>query len=98
MAMTETQATNLMSRVKGYYLRVMESIEALQGTALVLSQEVGAHGGIGAITSAISDETWGATYPFSKQEFAAIAADFAELTDVLGEHGDLKPNLAKLRE
>jgi hypothetical protein len=98
MAMTETQAMNFMSRVKAYYLRVMERVEVLQATALVLSQEVGAHGGISAITSAISDEAWSAAYPFSKGEFGAIASDFGNLTDVLGEHGDLKANLAKLRE
>jgi len=98
MAMTETQATNFISRVKTYYLQVMERVETLQAAALALSQEVGAHGGISAITSAILDETWNTMYPFSKQEFGSIAADFGKLTDVLGEHGDLKANLAKLRE
>lgn len=98
MAMTKTQAMNFMSRVKTDYLRVMSRVEALQAIALVLSQEVGAHGGISAITSPIPDEVWDTAYPFTKQEFGAIAADFGKLTDALGEHGDLKANLAKLRE
>jgi len=98
MAMTETQAVNFINRVKADHLRVVGHVEALQAIALMLSQEVGAHGGIGAITSAIPDEVWEAAYPFTKGEFDAVASDFGELTDVLGEHGDLKPNLAKLRE
>lgn len=98
MAMTETQAMNLINRARVDYLRVIDRVETLQAIALLLSQEVAAHGGVPVITSTIPDETWDVTYPFTKQEFVSIAADFANLIDVLGEHGDLKPNLAKLRE
>lgn len=98
MAMTETQAMNFLSRVKVSYTQIADHVQAIQAAALMLVQEVTAHGGVSTITSAIPDEAWDTAYPFTKQEFGAIAGDFGSLTDVLGEHSDLKPNLAKLRE
>lgn len=98
MAISENQATNFINRTKNDYGTVMGSVQTLQAIAEIVAQETSAWGGAAAITAAIPEATWDATYPFTKAEFADILSNFAAAVDVLGNHGDLKPNLVKLRD
>ncbi len=98
MAISQTQATNFINRTKTNYLSLMASVKVLQGLATENAQEVTAWGGGAAITAAIPDATWDATYPFTKAEFIDILSNFASCQNVLAAHGDLEPNLTKLRE
>jgi hypothetical protein len=98
MAISQTQAENFVNRTKTDYLSLMTSVRIVQMLAVQNALEVTAWGGAAAITAAIPDLDWDATYPFTKAEFADILNNFGDADDVLGAHGDLKTNLTKLRE
>ena len=98
MTISQTQAENFINRTKNNYLTIMANVKALQAAATENAQEVTAWGGGAAITGAIEQGTWDAAYPFTKAEFHDILANIASCANVLATHGDLEPNLTKLRE
>lgn len=98
MAISQSQAEHFINRTKNSYLSVLTHIQAVEAVALMNEQEVAAWGGGAAITAAIPSENWDAAQPFTKEEFHDILANIAALKDLMGNHGDLKTNLVKLRE
>lgn len=98
MAISQTQAQNFVNRTKVDYLAILAHVQVLQAIATLNTQEVTAWGGASVITAAVPTQDWDNAYPFTKAEFADILSNLASVADVLGSHGDLKPNLTKLRE
>jgi hypothetical protein len=102
MTISQAQAENFINRTKQAYQTILASVKSIQAIAGENAQEVTAWGGGAAITDAIPDGSdpgqWDSLYPFTKAQFHDALTNLASCADVLASHGDLKPNLNRLRE
>lgn len=96
--MDEQQAINFVSNVIADFNAMLAQIKQAQATALQRTQEMTAHGGAAVITAAIQQANWDASFSqMTKAEFADAMSNLASAEDLLGSHGDLKPNLYRLK-
>lgn len=94
---TSSQAINFVNQTKVEVGRVRGKAQDAQSIALLNSQMVTAHGGGQVIVDAISVGDWDSNFPnFTKAQFVDALANLASVADILGSHGDLKPNLYRL--
>ncbi len=94
---TSSQSINFVNQTKIDVSRIRGKTQEAQSVALLTSQQVTAHGGGQVIVDAISVGDWDSNFPnFTKAQFVDALANLASVSDLLGSHGDLKPNLYRL--